>query len=96
MIDEVPNIERVEEDLNRLIERRAKGVNHANEEARYWADRDRRRNHAAQLVNAKAWAAFHGGRALHHHDLAAQAARRRDEALALVEELEGGRVIPNG
>ena len=33
MIDEVTNIEKVEADLNRFIERRAKGADHANEAA---------------------------------------------------------------
>ncbi len=89
---DVKRVEAAEKELDAFVSRRAKdsktGRALANEEARYWEARDARRSHAARLVNLKAWAAFHGGQALRHHDAAARAAQRRDEALALVRELK--------
>ncbi len=84
-----------EHQLNTFLNRRAAAVEEdrpgqaaANAEEDRQRARDARRTHAVRLVNARAWAAFHGGQAMHHHDLAAQAAQKRDEALALVRELE--------
>ncbi len=92
MIDEVASIEKVEADLDRFIERRAReakdGRVKANEEAAHQRERDARYESAVRLVNAKAWAEYFGGLALASHDAAARYAQKRDEALALARELE--------
>ena len=52
------------------------------------------RERIEQLERVKAWAEYHGGRALMFHDLAARACEQRDTALALVAELEtGGKTV---
>ena len=51
----------------------------------------RSRERIEQLENARGWAEYHGGRALMFHDLAARACEQRDQAIALVEQLETGR-----
>ncbi|MDP8952907.1 MAG: hypothetical protein M3N18_11880 [Actinomycetota bacterium] len=85
---DIANVEKVEADLNRLIERRAQGANVANEERERERARDARRTHSAQLVNARAWCAHYNALSLAAHDQAARYAEKRDEARALVEELE--------
>ena len=89
------DVARVEEDLNRLIERRARqagedrpGQARANDEEAFWRARDERQTKARRLENAREWAEHFGGLALYHHDLAAANAEKRDGALDLVRELE--------
>ncbi len=88
----IEKVEAVEADLDRFIERRARdakdGRSRANEEAAHQRERDARYSAAARLVNAKAWAEYFGGLAIASHDAAARYAQKRDEALALVRELE--------
>ncbi len=95
MLDEAANIEKVEADLNRFIETRARGAKSGRERANEETERQRRADArykaAVRLVNAKAWAAYFGGLALASHDAAARYAEKRDEALALVRELTGER-----
>ncbi len=85
-------VEAIESDLDKLIERRAReakdGRSRANEEEAFWREKDARHSAAVRLVNAKAWAAYFGGLALASHDAAARYAEKRDEALALVAQLE--------
>ncbi len=85
-------VEAIEADLDRFIERRAReardGRARANEEAERWRDRDDRYGSAVRLVNARAWVEYFGGLALASHDAAARYAEKRDEALAIVRELE--------
>ncbi len=85
-------VEAIEADLDRFIERRARGSkdgrSRANEEAERWRERDARYRASLRLVHAKAWAEYFGGLALASHDAAARYAEKRDEALALVRELE--------
>ncbi len=92
MIDDVGQIEAAEASLNAFIEKRARGAKsgrgRANEEAERWREKDARHGHALKLVNATAWAAYYGGLALRHHDLAAENAAKRDEYAAIVRELE--------
>ncbi len=90
------DVVRIEEDLNRLIERRARqaaedrpGQARANDEEERWREKDARYDAAVRLVNARAWAAHYGGLALAAHDQAARYAQKRDEALDLVRALEG-------
>ncbi|MDP9479059.1 MAG: hypothetical protein M3R38_25835, partial [Actinomycetota bacterium] len=75
-----------------LIERRASeakdGRSRANEEDEFWKARDRRQTRARKLENAREWASHYGGLAYAFHDAAASAAEKRDEALALVRDLE--------
>ena len=82
------NLEKVDADIERLIERRDTGQNHANAEAERDRARDARRTHAARLVNAKAWCAYFGGLALAAHDTAARYSELRDEYAAIAQELE--------
>ncbi len=87
-------VEAIEADLDKLIEKRARGAKtgreRANDEAGYWKARDERQTKARQLENAREWASHFGGLALYHHDLAARCAEKRDETLAIVRELEAG------
>ncbi len=87
-------VEAIEADLDKLIEKRARGAksgrDRANDEADYWKARDERQSRARQLENLKEWASHYGGLALASHDAAARYAQRRDEALALAKELEAG------
>ncbi len=89
---DIGRVEAVEADLNRFIERRAReakdGRSTANEEAERWREKDARYESAVRLVNARAWAEYFGGLALASHDAAARYAEKRDEALAIVRELE--------
>ncbi|MDP9479494.1 MAG: hypothetical protein M3R38_28135 [Actinomycetota bacterium] len=88
----IEKVEAVEADLDRFIERRAReakdGRSRANEEAERWREKDARYESAVRLVNARAWAEYFGGLALASHDAAARYAQKRDEALAIVRELE--------
>ncbi len=92
LIDELRNLEAAEASLDAFIERRARdakdGRARANEEADRWRARDARYGSAVRLVNARAWAEYFGGLALASHDAAARYAEKRDEALAIVRELE--------
>ncbi len=89
MLDEVASIEAAESQLNAFIERRAKdGRSRANEEAAHQRAKDTQYSAAARLVNARAWAEYFGGLAIASHDAAARYAEKRDEALAIVRELE--------
>ncbi len=85
-------VEAVEADLDKLIEKRARGAksgrDRANDEADYWKARDERQTKARRLENAREWASYFGGLAYAFHDAAAAAAEKRDEALALVRDLE--------
>ncbi len=85
-------VEAIEADLDRFIERRAReardGRSRANEEAAHQRTKDAQYSAAARLVNARAWAEYFGGLALASHDAAARYAQKRDEALAIVRELE--------
>lgn len=84
-----------EHQLNTFLDRQAAKVSEdrpgqeaANEEAQRWRARDACYEASVRLVNAKAWAEYFGGLALASHDQAARYAEKRDEALALVRELE--------
>ncbi len=91
MIDEVANIEAGERQIDLLIERRArgnKGAQAANAEDAFWRARDARRNHTARLENARGWIEHFGALALVHHDLAARAAQKCDQARELARQLE--------
>ena len=84
-----------EHQLNTFLDRRAALVQEdrpgqaaANEEEDRQRAREARRMHAVYLVNARAWVEYFGGQAHHHHDLAAKNAQKRDEARAVVRELE--------
>ncbi len=85
-------VEAIESDLDKLIERRAReakdGRSRANEEEAFWREKDARYRSRVRLVHAKAWAEYFGGLALASHDAAARYAEKRDEALALVAQLE--------
>jgi uncharacterized membrane protein YccC len=89
---DVGRIEKIEADLDSFIERRARKAggarDHANEEAERWREKDARYKARVQLVHARAWAEHYGALALASHDAAARYARKREEALALVKELE--------
>ncbi len=93
-------VEAIEAELDNFIERRARkageGRSTANEEAAHQRERDARYRAAVRLVHAKAWVEYFGGLALAAHDRAAFYAEKRDEALALVRELEtnkGGNAV---
>ncbi len=89
---DIGRIEAVEASLDAFIEKRARGAKsgraHANEEADRWRARDAQYGSAVRLVNARAWAEYFGGLAYASHDAAARYAEKRDEALALVRDLE--------
>ncbi len=53
-----------------------------------WREKDARYESAVRLVNARAWAEYFGGLAIASHDAAARYAEKRDEALAILRELE--------
>ncbi len=87
---------RIEEDLNRLIERRARqagedrpGQARANEEADRQRAVDARYRDSLRLLHARAWCEYFGGLSLRHHDLAAENAAKRDEYAAIVRKLGG-------
>ncbi len=92
MLDEVASIEAAEASIDSFIEKRARGAKsgreRANEEDEFWKARDRRQTRARRLENAKEWASHYGGLAYAFHDQAAICAQKRDEALALVRQLE--------
>ncbi len=93
---DVGRAEAVEADLDRFIERRAREAKNgraraANEEHERLREKDARYEYAVRLVNARAWAEYFGGLALASHDAAARYAQKRDQALALVRELEADR-----
>ncbi|MDP9476747.1 MAG: hypothetical protein M3R38_13855, partial [Actinomycetota bacterium] len=58
--------------------------------AQRWREKDARYKARVQLVHARAWAEHYGALALASHDAAARYAQKREEALALVRELEAG------
>ncbi len=91
---DVASIQAAEASIDSFIEKRARGAksgrDRANDEEAFWRARDERQTRARQLENAREWVAHFGGLALYHHDLAAANAEKRDEALALVRELEAG------
>ncbi len=90
---DIGRIEAIEADLDKLIEKREteakSGRERANDEEAYWKARDRRQTKARRLENAKEWASHYSGLSYFFHDQAAICAQKRDEALALVRELEG-------
>ncbi len=88
---DVARVEAAEREIDSFINRRAKGAQAANEEAARQSAVDTRRGTAARLVNARAWAEYFGGLSLAHHDAAARYAQKRDEARALVRELQAKR-----
>ncbi len=85
---DVARVEAAEREIDSFINRRAKGAQAANEEAARQSAVDTRRGAAARLVHAKAWVEYFGGLAIASHDAAARYAEKRDEALAIVRELE--------
>ncbi|MDP9487919.1 MAG: hypothetical protein M3Q49_19370 [Actinomycetota bacterium] len=89
---DIGRIEAAEASLNAFIEKRARGAksgrDHANEEAERQRAADARYRSGLQLVHAKAWVGYYGALALRYHDLAAEAAAKRDEARELLTELE--------
>jgi hypothetical protein len=94
VIDDVASLEAASAQIDAFIAKRARGAKsgreRANDEEAYWKARDRRQTRARRLENLKEWASHFGGLVFHHHDQAARCAERRDEALALVKELEAG------
>ncbi len=92
MLDEMGRVEAAEASIDSFIEKRARGAKsgreRANDEEAYWRARDERQTRARQLENAREWASHFGGLAYAFHDAAAAAAEKRDEALALVRDLE--------
>ncbi len=94
MIDDVASLEAASAQIDAFIAKRARGAKsgreRANDEEAYWKARDRRQTRARRLENAKEWASHYGGLAYAFHDAAARYAEKRDEALALVRELEAG------
>ncbi len=95
MLDEMGRVEAAEASIDAFVAKRARGAksgrDRANdEEAARQREKDARYEAAVRLVNAKAWAAYFGGLALASHDAAARYAEKRDQALALVRELEAG------
>ncbi len=91
---DVERVEAVEAELDNFIQRRARkageGRNRADEEAERWREKDARYKARVQLVHARAWAEHYGALALASHDAAARYAEKRDQALAIVRELEAG------
>ncbi|PLS87376.1 MAG: hypothetical protein CYG60_02230 [Actinobacteria bacterium] len=94
---DVGRAEAAERELDGFIRRAAEklaedrpGQTAANELEEHWRTADLKYEAAARLVNARAWAAYFGGLALASHDAAARYAQKRDEALALVRDLEAG------
>lgn len=79
MIDEVANVARVEEDLNRLIERRARHNERVNAEATMYRLSNARKAEARRQENRVAWVEHFRCMALVHHDLAAENAAKADE-----------------
>ncbi len=92
MLDEMGRVEAAEASIDSFIEKRARGGrsgrDHANEEAARQREKDARYKARVQLVHARAWAEHYGGLAHASHDAAARYAQKRDEALALVAQLE--------
>ena len=85
---DIGNVAKIEEDLNRLIERRAQGANHANLEAERERARDARRTHAVHVENLRGWVEHYGAQALMFHDAAARACEQRDWARETLHKLE--------
>ncbi len=87
---EAEKVTKILADLDALTERRAKatGAERANAEAALLRASDARRTRAARLENARAWVEHYGALALAAHDTAARYAEKRDEARALVHDLE--------
>ncbi len=91
---DVAKVEQIEGDLDRLIEKRARGAKSGRERANEETERQRRADARykarVQLVHARAWAEHYGALALASHDAAARYAQKREEALSLVRDLEAG------
>ena len=68
--------EAVEEDLNRLIEKRAQEADEANPRARQEAESARRYNLAARAERRREWIAFHADMVLLHTNLADEHRRK--------------------
>jgi hypothetical protein len=77
----------VEEELDRLIERRAKEADDANRFAQAWAESVRRYNVRAQAERRQAWIAFHRDLERLHKSLADE--HRQKAAALLASEDEG-------
>jgi hypothetical protein len=71
-------IERAESELNSFINKRARGRDEANAEAKLWAASVRCHKEEQRRVNAQAWAAYYRTLALVHHGLAAENSARAD------------------
>jgi acyl-CoA reductase-like NAD-dependent aldehyde dehydrogenase len=81
----------VEEDLNRLIERRAKEAEDANHAAQAWAESARRYNLAHSAERRAAWVQYHRQQAERHRAaLAALVARHEAAAAHLAADGGGG------
>ncbi len=94
MLDEMGRVEAAEASIDAFVAKRARGAlsgrDRANAEDEFWKARDRRQTKARRLENAKEWASHYGGLSYFFHDRAAICAQKRDEALALVRQLEAG------
>ncbi len=81
------DLERAEDQLNSLIEKRAKGREAANAEFAAWHEPTRQRRQQIRRENARAWVAHYESMARTHHGLAAEAAAKADAALEELERL---------
>jgi len=79
--------EAVEEDLNRLIERRAREADDANRVAEAWAESARRYNLRAAAERRQAWIRFHADMSVVHSRIAAE----HEQKAALLADIEGER-----
>jgi hypothetical protein len=77
---DVEVVERVESELDRIVEKRARERREANEVEELWAESTRRHNHRIREENRLAWRDFHQHMQALHDALAAE---HRAKALAL-------------
>lgn len=84
------SVEAVEEDLNRLIERRAGEADAACERSRMWTDSVRRYNLALRAERRRAWVEFHRQQAERHRVALAALVARHEAAAAALLAADGG------
>ena len=84
------DIEAVDRELARFIEKRAKGREMANRVEESWKEPTRRRHRQRQRETAEAWVAYYRSMAISHHDMAAQLSAKADDLAAQLGEQPKG------
>jgi leucyl aminopeptidase (aminopeptidase T) len=82
--------EAVEEDLNRLIEKRAREAGAAHERSRMWAESVRRYNLAHSADRRREWVQYHRQQAERHRAALAALVARHEAAAAALLAADGG------